>query len=110
MFRWKPEISMWKLFHRLYGMGYNWHSLLQTNACTSASKGKCNWIGMLAWSSHSPLACTFVFLLKLNDLITNSVILGLAKYAFLLTLTAVLPLANGGLPREGPGRPCSKPT
>ena len=29
---------MWKLFHRLYGMGYNWHYILQTNARTSASK------------------------------------------------------------------------
>src|SRR5258708_22577921 len=75
---------MWKLFHSLYCMEYNWHYILQMNTCTSASEGKCNWIGMLAWSSHSPLACTFVFPLKLNDLITNSVILELAKYAVLI--------------------------
>src|SRR5258708_38523419 len=75
---------MWKLFHSLDCMEYNWHYILQINTCTSASEAKCHWIRMLAWSSHSPLACTFVFPLKLNDLITNSVILELAKYAVLI--------------------------
>src|SRR5260370_36951767 len=29
---------MWKLFHSLYCMEYNWHYILQMNTCTSASE------------------------------------------------------------------------
>src|SRR6266516_4742512 len=85
MLKGKSEILMLKLFHSLC----IWDIIglySVENTCTSASKGKCNWIGMLIRRSHLPLACMFVFLLKLNDLTTTSVILGLAKYVVSIPL------------------------